>query len=81
MSSLVDTARLDRVAERAQQIHLGRSVLALLAGLLYALGVAAAWVVRAVLTVLGGCLYGIGAATAWSVAAVRIGWEDTQRRR
>lgn len=76
----IDTARLDRVTAAAGQVQLGRSLLALLAALLYALGVAAAWTVRALLAVLGGALYGLGAAAAWSVAAVKLGWDDARTR-
>lgn len=65
--ALVEVARLEA---EAHEIHLGRTLLTILAAVFYALGWGAAMIVIGVWTVL-----------TWSAAAMRLGWQDAFGRR
>lgn len=58
---------LDRISEQAERIKFGRTVLTILAGLLFGFG----WVVAKVFAV-------IWLAVAWSAAAVTVGWQEAR---
>jgi hypothetical protein len=59
-----DQVLTDRITTEAREIHFWRTVLTLIAGLLFGIG----WVTRKTFTVLWfGC--------AWSAAAVKVGWQ------
>lgn len=62
---LLERVPMQRISEQAQPIHIGRLLLTLLVGVLYALGWLAANIV-----------IGLGIALGWAVAAVRTGWQD-----
>lgn len=59
---------LDRVAERAQPVNLGRLFLLVVVGVCYALGFVAAKLVM-----------GIGIVLGWVAAAAVTGWQDAHR--
>jgi hypothetical protein len=61
--AVLDRVPLDRINTEARDVEIGRAVLTVLAGVLFAVGWLAAKTVG--LLVL---------AVAWSVAAVRVGW-------
>lgn len=58
---------LQRITAEARQVHFGRTVLTIMAGLLFGLG----WLVAKTLG-------GIWLALAWSVTAVRLGWAEAR---
>lgn len=57
----------DRITEQARQVEFTRTVLTVLAGLLYGLG----WVTAKTLT-------GLWLVLAWSATAVRLGWVEAR---
>lgn len=65
--AVLDRVPYDRITEQARQVELTRTILTILAGLLYALG----WVTAKTLT-------GIWLAVAWSATAVRLGWVEAR---
>lgn len=59
---------LDRINAQAREIHFWRTVLTVLAGMLFGVG----WMVAKA--------FGVGwLAFAWSAAAVRVGWQEGRR--
>lgn len=69
MASVVDRVPTAEIRVQAQQVHLGRALLTLLAGLLYAVG----WLAGKTVTV--GALV-----VLWSAAAVKVGWREARPR-
>lgn len=67
--SWLDRAPVERITAEAKQVSFWKSVLRLLAGLLFGLG----WLTARLFAVLW-------LAAVWSVTAVRIGWREGQRR-
>lgn len=59
---------LGRISERARQVHFWRTVLTLLAGLLFAVG----WVVAKGFGV-------VWLAVAWTATAVVVGWQEGRK--
>jgi hypothetical protein len=60
---MLNQATMDQIRAEARELHPLRTLLLILAGLLFGLG----WVAAKVLRVLW-------AAVAWSAAAVKVGW-------
>jgi hypothetical protein len=66
--TVLDTVPVDRITARAREVHFWRTVLTIIAGLLFGLGwlayktVAVAWL-----------------AAAWSAVAVREGWLEARK--
>jgi hypothetical protein len=67
VTAFVERVPVDRITTRARDAHFGRTILTLIAAVLYALG----WLVATVLSVLWLTI-------TWSVTAVRVGWEDAR---
>lgn len=65
--AVLDRVPYDRITEQARQVEFTRTILTILAGLLYAFG----WVTAKTLT-------GIWLAVAWSATAVRLGWVEAR---
>lgn len=61
---------VDRITDQARQIQFWRTVLTVIAGVLYGAG----WVAYQVCAV-------SWLAVAWCAAAVKVGWSDARRRR
>lgn len=70
MSGLLARIPLEQITREAREIHFWRTVLTLLAGLLYGVG----WVVGKALGVLW-------LAGAWVVAAVKVGYREARAPR
>lgn len=66
--AVLDRVPVDRISSEARDVHFGRTVLTLLAAVLYGVG----WVVAKVF----GLLW---LAVAWSGTAVKVGWQDARR--
>jgi len=66
--AFLDGETVDRISAEARSIHFGRSLLVVLASLLFAVG----WVVAKVFAV--GWLV-----AAWTFAAVKVGWQEGRR--
>ena len=64
---LLERVPMERVGQQARPVEVGRLLLTLLVGVLYALG----WL--AAKTVIG-----LGVALGWALAAVRTGWQDAR---
>ena len=64
-TELLDRVPVDRITEQAREVRPGRTILTLIAGLLFGLG----WVLAKVFAVLWLCF-------TWSWAAVRVGWQS-----
>jgi hypothetical protein len=58
---------LDRITAEAREVEIGRTLLTLVAGVLFAIGWVAAKVVGA-----------LWLAVAWSATAVRLGWSEAR---
>jgi hypothetical protein len=67
MASITRRADIDRITAEAVNVRVGRSLLTLIAALLYLVGWTAAKV-----------SYGLWIALVWSFTAIRIGWQDAQ---
>lgn len=67
IDQLMDGGRLDRITAEARQVHFWRTVLTLIAGLLFGIG----WVAYKASAVLW-------LAITWSGTAVRLGWRDAR---
>ena len=65
--AVLERVPYDRITEQARQVQFTRTVLTVLAGLLYAVGWLAA-----------KALGGIWLAAVWSVTAVRVGWVEAR---
>jgi hypothetical protein len=63
MATVLERVPVDRINAEAQEIHVGRMLLALLAGFFYVFG----W--------LAGKLVG---GVAWCAAAVKVGWQESR---
>lgn len=68
MAVWVDRVPVERITREARQVHFWRSVLTLLAGLLFGLG----WLAAKAFAVLW--LAGV-----WSATAVKVGWQEGRR--
>lgn len=66
--SLTEWVPLDRISTEAREVHFGRTVLTLIAGLLWCIG----WLAAKTLGT-------IWLAVAWSCTAVKVGWVDARR--
>lgn len=64
-TAFLDRVPVERITDRARAARPGRSLLAVLAALLFALGWVAAKTVR-----------GVWLAAAWCVCAVLVGWQE-----
>lgn len=58
---------LDRITAEANEIHIGRLLLTLIAGFFYGLG----WIAAKTFIAVGFML-------SWSIAAVKVGWKDAR---
>jgi hypothetical protein len=65
--AVLERVPVDRITERARQVEFTRTVLTVLAGLLYSVG----WLTAK-------ALGGIWLAVAWSATAVRVGWSEAR---
>lgn len=65
--TVLDRVPVDRITEQARELHPGRTLLTLLAALLYGLG----WLA-------GKTVMGVWFVLAWSFAAVKVGWTDAR---
>lgn len=63
--TVLDRVPVDRITLEAREVHIGRSLLTLLAGLFYILG----WAVAKLVNVVGFTL-------AWSWTAIKVGWAE-----
>lgn len=70
MTAILDRVPVDEITEEARQIQFGKTVLLVIAGVLFGLG----WVVGKTCTVLWR-------AAAWSATAVKVGWREAQSSR
>lgn len=70
MANVLGRVPVDRITVEARQVHPGRLVLTVLAGVLYGIGWLAA-------KVLGG----LWLAVAWAGTAVKVGWTDARKGR
>lgn len=68
MAVLLERVPVDRINRQAVQVHPGRVLLAVLGGLFYAIGWAAAKGVAV-----------LWLAAAWVAVAVQVGWQDGRR--
>lgn len=66
--TFLDDALTERIAVEARQVHFWRTVLTVIAGLLYGVG----WVTYRSLS-------GLWFAAAWCGAAVKVGWVEARR--
>ena len=65
--AVLERVPFDQITEQARQVQFTRTVLTVLAGLLYAVG----WLSAKTLG-------GLWLALAWSVTAVRVGWVEAR---
>ena len=65
--AVLERVPYDRITEQARQVQFTRTVLTILAGLLYAVG----WVAAKTLA-------GIWLTLTWSATAVRLGWVEAR---
>lgn len=65
MSTLLERVDIDRISAEARQVQIGRTLLTLMAAVLYVVG----WITAKV-------LIGIWIVAAWTFTAVRLGWQD-----
>lgn len=63
--TVLDRVPVDRITLEAREVHIGRSLLTLLAGLFYVIG----WTVAKLVNILGF-------AVVWSWAAIKVGWVE-----
>jgi len=63
MATVLERVPVDRISAEARDVHIGRTLLTLLAGFFYVLG----W--------LAGKLVG---GVAWCFAAVKVGWQESR---
>lgn len=66
--AVLERVPLDRISVEAREVHFGRAVLTVLAGLLFGIGWLAAKTAAAVWLAL-----------AWSATAVKVGWTEARR--
>lgn len=59
--AVLDRVPIDRITEQAREVHFGRALLTLLAGLFFVIG----WTLRAVWFAL-----------VWAFTAARVGWNE-----
>jgi uncharacterized membrane protein YedE/YeeE len=69
LASMLDRVPVDEINTRARETHFWRTVLTVVAGLLFGLG----WVAAKACAV-------VWLACTWSAAAVAIGWREARRR-
>ena len=69
MATVLDRVPVDRITAEAREIDLARTILSVLAAVLFVIGWLAGKTVGLVLGVV-----------AWSFAAVKVGWQDARRR-
>jgi hypothetical protein len=63
MATVLERVPVDRISAEAREVHVGRTLLTLVAGFFYLLGWLAAKVV-------GGAV--------WCLAAIRVGWREAR---
>lgn len=68
MSIALDRVPLERISDEAREVRFGRTVLLLLAGLLYGIG----WVAAKAFTLLWR-------AVAWMGVAIKVGWTEARK--
>jgi hypothetical protein len=69
LDELLDTDRLDRITAEARKVEFGRTVLTVLAAILFGVG----W--------LTARAFGLSwLSLAWAVTAVRLGWQEGRKR-
>jgi hypothetical protein len=69
--------RAARISAEARQVQVGKTLLALLAGVLYGIGWLAGWVV----TLLGVVFSALGRGLVWIGVAVKLGFNDARAGR
>lgn len=65
--AVLEQIPIQRITDEARQVHFGRTVLTVIAGLLFGLG----WLASKTLG-------GLWLALAWSATAVRLGWVEAR---
>lgn len=68
MTAILDRVPLDRISSEAREVHFGRTLLLVLAGLLYGIG----WLAAKTF----GLLW---RAVAWVGVAVKLGWTEARK--
>jgi hypothetical protein len=68
VTAVLERVPVDRITAEARAIHPGRTLLIVIAGVLYGVG----WLAARAVAVLW-------LAAAWSLAAVKVGWSDARR--
>lgn len=68
IDSVMREVPVDRITREAREIHFWRTVLTLVAGLLYGIG----WLVAKLFT-------GFWLALAWTFTAVKLGWQEGRK--
>ncbi|MFW6033982.1 MAG: hypothetical protein ACOC9R_02500 [bacterium] len=68
MSTLLERVPVERITAEARELHPGRTLLTLIAGLLYLIG----WLVGKIFTV-------VWVAVTWSFAAVKVGFVEARK--
>jgi hypothetical protein len=67
MTAILDRVPVDRITDEARKVHFGRTLLTIIAGILYGIG----WLVSK--TVLG-----LWRVVAWCAIAVKVGWMEAR---
>jgi hypothetical protein len=70
MTTVLERVPVDRISSQAREVRFGRTVLTLIAAVLYGIG----WVAAMAFTVLWLAL-------SWSATAVRVGWQEARTPR
>jgi hypothetical protein len=68
MTAVLDRVPIDRISAEAREVHFGRTLLTIFAGVLYGIGWVAAKTVGLVWR-----------AVAWSAVAVKVGWLEARK--
>lgn len=66
---------LEQVSERAKDVHFGRSVLSLIAAVLFGLG----WLAAKAFALLRLTLSLLWLALAWCAVLIKLGWQDARK--
>ncbi|WP_435111884.1 hypothetical protein [Nocardiopsis synnemataformans] len=82
MVAMLNKVPLARISARAgSPAHLGRTLLTLLAAMLYGLGWLLGTAARGLLTGVAAVLWAVGYGARWAAAAVAVGWQDASTPR
>jgi len=70
MTTFLDEVMVEQITAEAREVHFGRTLLTIIAGLLFGIG----WVIARTFGLLWLTL-------AWSAVAIRIGWTEGRKPR